>query len=112
MQKWLENFAKEWVEYPFLVMPTNANSIANAQCERTLRSDEAKRFGTVAPSLASTHVFRVIYNTIKIDPTSDTDQPVVLVCKNVNIQNNKTEQNTKSSAKKRANNCNDTILRK
>ena len=36
MQKWVENFAKEWVEYPFLAMPTNANSIANAQCEQTL----------------------------------------------------------------------------
>ena len=29
MQKWVENFAKEWVD-PFLAMP------ANAQCERTL----------------------------------------------------------------------------
>ena len=93
-------------------MSTNANSIANAQCDRTLRSDETKTFGSVAPSLVLTHVFRVIYKTIKIDPTSDTDQPVVLVCKKVNVQNNKTEQNTKSTAKNRANNCNDTILRK
>ena len=31
-----KNFTKEWVEYPFLAMPANANSIANAQCERTL----------------------------------------------------------------------------
>ena len=36
MQEWVENVAKECVEYPFLVMPSNANSIANAQCERTL----------------------------------------------------------------------------
>ena len=32
----MENFAKEWVEYPFLAMLANANSIANTQCERTL----------------------------------------------------------------------------
>ena len=37
MRKWMENFAKKWVQYPFLAMPANANSIANAQCERTLR---------------------------------------------------------------------------
>ena len=37
MQKWVENFAKEWVEYPFLATPTNVNSIANVQCERTLK---------------------------------------------------------------------------
>ena len=36
MQKWMENFAKEWVEYPFLAMPANAHSITSAQCERTL----------------------------------------------------------------------------
>ena len=30
MQKWVENFAKEWIEYPFLAMPANNNSIANA----------------------------------------------------------------------------------
>ena len=36
MQKWVANFAKEWVEYPLLAMLANANSIANAQCERTL----------------------------------------------------------------------------
>ena len=36
MQKWVENFAKEWVEYPFLAMPADANTIANAQYERTL----------------------------------------------------------------------------
>ena len=35
MQKWVEIFAKEWV--PFLAMPATANSIANAQCERTLK---------------------------------------------------------------------------
>ena len=36
-QKWVENFAKEWVEYPsFLAMPANANSIANAQGEPIL----------------------------------------------------------------------------
>ena len=32
-----KEFAKEWVEYPFLAMPANANVIANAQCERNLR---------------------------------------------------------------------------
>ena len=37
MQKWVENFAKAWVEYPFLAMPAKANSITYAQCERTLR---------------------------------------------------------------------------
>ena len=37
MQNWVENFAKAWVEYPFLAMPDNVNSIAYAQCERTLR---------------------------------------------------------------------------
>ena len=36
MQKWLENFAKEWVEYPFFAMPANTNNIANVRCERTL----------------------------------------------------------------------------
>ena len=35
--KCVDNFIKEWVEYPFLAMPANANSIANAQCEQTLR---------------------------------------------------------------------------
>ena len=33
MQKWMENFTKECVEYPFLAMPTNANDIAYIQCE-------------------------------------------------------------------------------
>ena len=33
MQTWVENFAKEWVEYLFLAIPANAN----AQCERTPR---------------------------------------------------------------------------
>ena len=28
-----KDFAKEWVQYPFLAMPANANVIANAQCE-------------------------------------------------------------------------------
>ena len=37
MQKWVENFAKDWIEYTFLAMPANANSIANTQCERNLR---------------------------------------------------------------------------
>ena len=32
MQKWVEN-------YPFLAMPANANAIAMAQCERTLRDE-------------------------------------------------------------------------
>ena len=32
MQKWVENVAKELVEYPFLEMSANGN----AQCERTL----------------------------------------------------------------------------
>ena len=32
----VEIFPKEWVEDPFLAMPTNANSIANSQYERTL----------------------------------------------------------------------------
>ena len=32
----MENFAKEWVEYLFLAMSPNANSIANTQCEWTL----------------------------------------------------------------------------
>ena len=34
-----KNFAKEWVEYPFLAMPVNANAKANtnAQCEQTLK---------------------------------------------------------------------------
>ena len=36
MQKWVETFSKEWVEYPFLAMPTNINAITNAQCEWTL----------------------------------------------------------------------------
>ena len=36
MQKWVENFAKEWVQYPFLAMPAKANSIGNAQYERTI----------------------------------------------------------------------------
>ena len=36
MQTWVENFAKEWVEYPFSAMPANANSITNTQCEWTL----------------------------------------------------------------------------
>ena len=36
MQKWLENFAEEWVEYPFFAMNANANDIANPQCEQTL----------------------------------------------------------------------------
>ena len=36
MQKWVENVANEWVEYPFLAMSSNANSITNAQCEWTL----------------------------------------------------------------------------
>ena len=36
MQKWVENFAKEWVEYLFLAMAANANAIAISQCERTL----------------------------------------------------------------------------
>ena len=36
IQKWVENLATEWVKYPFLAMPANPNSIANAQCERTL----------------------------------------------------------------------------
>ena len=36
MQKWVKNFAKEYVQYPFLAMPANPNSIANAQCERIL----------------------------------------------------------------------------
>ena len=31
MQKWVENFAKEWV------MPANANSVAKAQCEQILK---------------------------------------------------------------------------
>ena len=35
MQKWVKNFAKD--EYPFLAMPANADSIANAQCERILK---------------------------------------------------------------------------
>ena len=38
MLKWVENFPEEWVEYPFLAKPTNANSIANSQCERILRT--------------------------------------------------------------------------
>ena len=37
MQNWVENFAKDLVEYPFFAMYTNANSIANVQWERTLR---------------------------------------------------------------------------
>ena len=36
MQKWVENLAKEWVEYPFLAMPANTTAIANAQCELSL----------------------------------------------------------------------------
>ena len=35
MQKWIENLAKEWVEYLFLAMPAK-NAMANAQCERIL----------------------------------------------------------------------------
>ena len=38
MQKWQifgKDFAKEGIEYPFLVMTGNANAIANAECERT-----------------------------------------------------------------------------
>ena len=38
-KKWqifAKDFIKEWVEYPFLAMPANANAIANSQCERTL----------------------------------------------------------------------------
>ena len=35
MQKWVENVVKDWVEYPFLTMPANANIIANDQCGRT-----------------------------------------------------------------------------
>ena len=38
MQKWVENVAKEWVEYPFLVMPTNANA------SRTLSVNEPLLF--------------------------------------------------------------------
>ena len=37
MQNWVENFAKDLVEYPVFAMSANANSIANVQCERTLR---------------------------------------------------------------------------
>ena len=40
MQKWQifgKDFAKEGIEYPFLVMTANAKAIANAQCERTLK---------------------------------------------------------------------------
>ena len=33
MQKWVENFAKEPIKHPFLAMPANTHSIANAQCE-------------------------------------------------------------------------------
>ena len=40
MQKLVENFAKEWVEYPFLAMPANAI----AQCERILRVHLHSRF--------------------------------------------------------------------
>ena len=30
MQKWVENFSREWVEQsPFLAMPADANAIAN-----------------------------------------------------------------------------------
>ena len=36
MQKLVENFFKDWVEYPSPALLANANSIANAQCERTL----------------------------------------------------------------------------
>ena len=39
IQKWVENFAKEWVEYPFLAMPAKANDVANAQYERTLSNN-------------------------------------------------------------------------
>ena len=33
MQKWVDNFAKKWVQYSFLAILANAN----AQCEKTLR---------------------------------------------------------------------------
>ena len=39
MQRWVDNFAREWVEYPFLAMPANTNAIANVQCERNLKND-------------------------------------------------------------------------
>ena len=34
----LADITKEWDEHPFLVMSTNANVIANAQCTRTLKT--------------------------------------------------------------------------
>ena len=47
MEKWLENFTKEWVEYPFFAIPANANDIAHTQCEQTLTLKKtAIDFGT------------------------------------------------------------------
>ena len=51
MQKWLENFAKEWVEYPFLAIPANVNGISNAlESIHTELSDSDTKKGFLSDS--------------------------------------------------------------